>query len=233
MKKTVCILISVLISASMFSACANGTNSVSTKNSSSTEYSIVQKSKSDESNISESPPVSEEHSYSPKEESSKNTPLQSSNESSQIESESSKVESNSKIDNTKYPRPEIDNSKIIMEIPFSSFDSKELVNENSIEFIMKYFNEKIYENGQIIDVKNDLSSFENSEKYYSICANMYYTLNHFSINQPFEEVSVTLDEYCINYVIDEKNDLILKSKEDIKLNIYLKDNRAFFLISKV
>ncbi len=256
MKKFICALISLMIVFAMcsFTACSDNsipensnTSEVSEFNSSisnevhdsevnTTEPTENTESRSDISVVeekSESMSINNSSSSNISVETSTQTSEDTSKASSEVVEESS--ESSKLVDVTqKYPKPEVDENSIVVKNGIY-YMSGEINFKDYADYIMETFNGKVYNPGDIIDVKASITSQENKEIYYDIFENIYRTWNFATIEKPFEEIEANFDDYQMKYVINDNQNLVLKYSQNYscKLYIYFKEEYFYILVTKI
>lgn len=213
-------------------ACSQKENEVETQNQSTIEskYSKTEEKLSSSNIPNESSEISAD------------TQSSLNNDSSDIQSEVSD-RTVKLIDDTKYPRPDVSDNKIIRDLPidYSNLEQGRCIVESPelLQFIMKNFDGKIYEAGQIIDVKKELTSLgiKDKEKYYSVYSLIYSMWYSSSITRYFEKIEGVQEDY-IFFKIDKSNNLKLKYKKidgvlKVKLNIYFKNQFMYLLVTEI
>lgn len=177
------------------------------------------------------------------EESSKNSSITVINEQSNTNS-SKNDESNSDISIEDYSSKsslesstsilkQIDEDKIIYRFQINLAEN-EIIEYK--DFIVDYFDNKIYDNGDIIDCKADIAKLNSDtpSEYYKVFLSVYSAWNFSTSPRAWEEKNATINPFTIKYELSDEKNLILKYSESerITLRVYCDEERAYFFVTK-
>lgn len=175
--------------------------------------------------------------------SSENTSISSSNENSNSSKPVESSDSNSSSDipnddssllNEEYKKPsipsDIDKNKIIHTFQ-THLGERQIIEYKN--FILEYFNNKVYNPGDIIDCKADIAKLgKNSSEYYKVFSTVYSDWNFSTLPRMFGEEDVNFDPFTNMYELSDTTNLILKysGDEKITLRVYCDEEHAYFII---